>query len=88
LVFNAKEKVWCIKKKLKYLDNNINKDVVNSDSKIIRLIEKKMFFRDSLPHFSRRILLMKWSLLYYNNIPSVIYINITTESKDSYLIYS
>jgi hypothetical protein len=81
------EKDWFIRKKLEYLDNIINKGVINSVSKVIRLIERDIFFRDSLSHFDRRILLTKWSLLYYSGISSVTYTKISTELKNNYLSY-
>jgi hypothetical protein len=81
------KKDWFSRKKLKYLDNNINKGVINSVSKVIRLIERNMFFTDSLSHFSKRILLMKWSSLYYNGMSSVSDTNTITELKDNYLSY-
>jgi hypothetical protein len=69
------------------LDNNINEGISNSVSKVIRLIERNIFFTDSLFYFSKRILLTKWSLLYYSSISSFTYTNISTELKDNYLFY-
>jgi hypothetical protein len=87
LTFNEMKKDWFNEEKLKYLDNNINECVSNSVSKVIRLIERNIFFTDSLFYFSKRILLIKWSLLYYNSISSFTCTDISTEWKDNYLFY-
>jgi hypothetical protein len=76
-----------LKKELKCLDNSFNESENNSVSKVILLIEKNIFYGNSLSRFIKRILLMKWFPLYYNGRSLVTYTNPITETKNIYLIY-